>query len=247
MNRHASCVASSISLPCCAWRRKSCLLFGCVAFAALLAGRSADAATVTLDMNQDPVELGWTNYANGGSYSLSGGTLTIDAPSYNEFSAPDVWETTADDSLGWSVEARVKLDSETIDYDRWYARGATIWMCPNTRTLRIFRIFSGGVGLDYISPDYAMDTTSDFHTYRIEAYGNNTNVFVDGSLIMTGTQVASGTPGMLFGDGAGENPTVSRWDYVTFTTNTVPEPSTLLLAASGILGLLAYTWRRCQA
>ena len=45
-------------------------------------------------------------------------------------------------------------------------------------------------------------------------------------------------------DGTDLNIVLSNYGHTASVTAAVPEPSTLLLAAAGLVGLLAYAWRK---
>jgi Ca2+-binding RTX toxin-like protein len=79
----------------------------------------------------------------------------------------------------------------------------------------------GGVCLLY--PDqvsYAMDTTSAFHTYRVETKGMHVRILVDGVLRIDHTLsvAGNGTEVLYFGDGSGGSPSRSYWDYFEYDT-----------------------------
>ncbi len=116
-------------------------------------------------------------------------------------------------------------------------------------------IISNGTSSYTLSPDTA------YHTLRYEISGTNVTAYLDGTLLGIST-LAGGSPeslyighptvGQVFGTGCGncdaDGNIVSRWwstgvwttlgvDYIRVTT-TVPEPSTLILLGSGLLGFV---------
>ena len=171
----------------------------------------------------------------GGFHLLSGtGILAISAPSYYEFDAPPaLWDATVNNAYGWSVEARTWMtdfESTNPSYG-----GLRIWIHDNTYLSRL-DLYPDKIQVSgNFSGVHLMDTMDGYHTYRLEGQGTDLDVYVDGTPVLSlAAGPGGGTPTLFFGDGGGDNPTRSYWDYVTFTT--VPEPATLslLLAGSGL-------------
>ena len=93
----------------------------------------------------------------------------------------------------------------------------------------------------------AFDSTDDFHHYRFVVTDASGKLYIDADPIPF-LSLAVGSPwpsgadnGAFFGDATalGQSETLLR----SFAFG-VPEPSTLILLATGTLGLLAYVWRR---
>jgi hypothetical protein len=92
-----------------------------------------------------------------------------------------------------------------------------------------------------------------YHTYKIakeSATSDNVNFYVDGGWQATfGPNTGAGTISDLNRFVWGASATLdtdnadARWSAVTLQT-TVPEPSTVALLVTGVLGLIAYAWRK---
>ncbi len=83
-----------------------------------------------------------------------------------------------------------------------------------------------------------------FHTVRVEhAAGGGTQLraFVDG--VDEGLFNATDTSQLRFRFGGLQSGGEAVWDHVVINQE-IPEPSTLALLASGLLGLLCYAWRK---
>ena len=99
---------------------------------------------------------------------------------------------------------------------------------------------SGGFG------SVATGLSNAWHTYTISAGPSDTSasLSIDG-----GTAIAmaglSGTfsPAAEFGSFTNGNG-YGEWAQVTLETNTIPEPSSIALLVSAMVGLLAYAWRK---
>ena len=176
------------------------------------------ASAVVLDFDTYP-ERDWELVSSGGSSTVSGGILTINAPNgtYHEFSLPHpdgLWHQEVSNSRGWVIETRMRVDPVTTapcDY------GLKIWANDHTNPIEV-GFSAEDVCLIY--PDmvrYPMDTTDGFHVYRIESRLDNVKVYVDGDLVIEHTRTWQGGGGdiLMFGDGsvAADNSTLSYWDY----------------------------------
>jgi hypothetical protein len=191
-------------------------------------------------MDTDPTSHGWTIHNNGGSHSLSEGILTITAPAYYYFDAPTaLWDDTVNNTLGWSVEARVRLTSFGLSSPN--VGGARIWAHDHA-WLSVLDIYPDRIEISMaFSGVHYMDTMDGYHTYRLEGQGTGLSVSVDGMEVLDLVAGKSGgTHTLMFGDGTNSNPTTSKWDYFTFTT--IPAPAALTILAVG--GALAGSRRR---
>ena len=134
------------------------------------------------------------------------------------------------------------------------------WAAPDSAAVTPGMYLITGTGTCKTSSGAIRITTTNYfddawHTYRVEKYidgGNVTQVAVsvDGTLLNTYAYstltagisnadvgfigLASGTKGRL-------NATV---DYVYYGGTVIPEPGTLALLATGLIGLLCYAWRK---
>lgn len=89
-----------------------------------------------------------------------------------------------------------------------------------------------------------------YHTYRMAKQGSAFYVWRDGALIGDGLSFPAGSPSFYIGDGGGWINGSTSVDYVRLIGGAyapVPEPSALALLISGMLGLLAYAWRKSKS
>ncbi len=153
---------------------------------------------------------------------------------------------------GWMVEARVQVLQNTGDHFGVYF-GAEDEVGGVAALLRPDQIewFNGGfetytgTGLN----EGALITTAineGYHTLTITLAPNETaaHVWVDGvdqgAIDLT---PAAYYARAVFGDYSSGSGGEANWDYVNVNIPT-PEPSTLVLLATGLLGLLYYAWRK---
>lgn len=134
--------------------------------------------------------------------------------------APSDWSGNADNNLGWSVEARMRLDA-SVSEDCGTAEPARIWAGDHVTVVTV-GIARGQVCLTY--PDqvvHAMDTQSAFHTYRLEVRRERVRLSVDGRLVIDHTLswAGGGTPALMAESLTG----TSHWRYLRYdTTPTLP-------------------------
>ena len=96
----------------------------------------------------------------------------------------------------------------------------------------------------------SIDPTLAYHTYAIWYDPSITGVryFVDG--VEKATQTSAEAPHawdqrkFVWGDNATDGDSSGHWAMARFETGQIPEPSTLVLFATGLVGLLAYAWRK---
>ena len=172
------------------------------------------ATTVRLDMDNLPENEGWQVFMGSpaGTSWVSNGILTIDSPSYLEYTAPDDWINSVSNQNGWIIETKMRLDPTTVDDT---SGSILIWIHDNTYLTQI-GFHKDKVFIDY--PDYSehpMNTTSTFHVYRIEGKGQSFKLFVDGKLAIDykRTVAGGGSQVLFFGDGVWANYSKSYWDY----------------------------------
>lgn len=226
------------------WKRGFCYLVTIVSF---FGGQQlVNAATITtmLDMETHPVyDNGWGLYIGSGSHFVSGGILTVNAPSYLEIVAPSsIWEDTVSNSGGWVIETRMRRDSSSIGTPGiWVNDGVNLFTALfDPGGLRLTNAFLGGV---------ASVDTSVFHTYRFEGVSDTLDVFVDGILARSFlAKDSGGSFTLMFGD-LNQSPSgisISEWDYfsvTTFEALNVPIPASVYLMGSCFLILIGLTKR----
>ena len=200
------------------------------------------AATITLDMDTDPVfDEGWGLFVNDGSHSVSDGILTVTAPSFHEIVAPaSIWRNTVSNSAGWVIETRMRRDPSSIGTPGiWVHDGKNLFKALFLEQgLLLQNAFTGGVAAD----------TSAFHTYRFEGVGDTLDVFLDGSLARSfEAEPSGGSFVLMFGD-LNHSPSgisISKWDY--FSVTTIPIPAAVYLFGSGLLMLIGVSRRKKAA
>jgi hypothetical protein len=113
---------------------------------------------------------------------------------------------------------------------------------------------TGGLRVQYSSygtnTSFAVANTDGLqHDYGWELNGTTLSVFFDRSLVGTlnvASTLADGSE-HYWGDGAGGKAHSEDWDRFTISSGaypTTPEPSAMVLVGCGLLGLLAYAWRK---
>ena len=184
-----------------------------------------EAGRVRLDMDNLPENEGWAKVGcDTLSSFVSQGILTIESPggSCLEYRAPDDWLNTVSNEQGWVIETRMKVDPSSVNapYD-W-----NVYVLIHDKTyLSIIGFNTDKIYIAYPYTnriEYLMDTTNDFHTYRIEGKGKSIKIFVDGNLainLVEGDWTGyGGTEALEFGDGNGNYYSKSYWDYFYYNT-----------------------------
>ncbi len=104
--------------------------------------------------------------------------------------------------------------------------------------------FSGTSGMAYAAGTFPLDEwvhvqlTSDLSTEAIS--GSVGPVTFSGVRMVAGNDMV----GLVYGNSTGTNHPAYSFDNVTISAAPIPEPSTLVLLATGLFGLLAYAWRK---
>lgn len=213
----------------------------------------------------DAVDLdgnGTMDFATGGGGTVSDGILSMSTSGPNGGYTSDtvglIWAGKVTYNTGYTIEARVKIiSSTTYGFGIQGIPGPTsvsqpcseLWINANKL------VWSDGPSAIVMAD--GQDNTDDFHIFRlaqepgIGAPGSATySVWRDGVLVADSLSEAFMNPGLeriIFGSFASGNSSTSQTDYVRFTAGAyapVPEPTSMVLVSSGILGLLAYAWRR---
>jgi hypothetical protein len=152
-------------------------------------------------------------------------------------------------AAGYTIEARVKIISSES--------GGAIQLAANPTdtdkwgVLAISDTKEAWGGASYTHDNSA---ATGYHIFRIaqKEGADNYAIWRDDVEVATGIGAAmslSGYPQFYFGDGAGTIGGTVDVDYVRFTAGAwspvaSPEPATIILLVSGLVGLLAYAWRK---
>ncbi len=222
----------------------------------------AFAAIVTYDASTGllPQATGWTyNVTGPGSpptVSVGGGILTLDSP----VNSRGFWEmnpvpaTPGTNGVFMEATVRVVSESHTVS-----GRGATLphvghgdGVTGSGVDLYAWtdRIFVND-GNDVTVATYLMDTTDAFHNYRVELLLSQFKVFVDGTLVLSGTTPTVPTPINAiqgrFGDASILSGGITEWTLVRVGAIPAPEPASIALFSFGGVGLLLARRRRKTA
>lgn len=184
-------------------------------------------SAVVLDFSDLP-EPPWRAESSGGSATVANGILTIDAPDeHYEFlldEGDDAWHQRVSNDHGWTIESRIRVDPTSAE-GKWEIGRATVMIGANDKTNFVQIGFNKDmVGLLY--PDsitYPMETTDEFHIYRIESRGTRVRLYVDGNLVVDHELSWPGGGGspLMFGDGVSGTRSLSYWDYFWYDVESV--------------------------
>jgi hypothetical protein len=216
-------------------------------------------STLDLDSNGKPDLL---DLGDAGAITYAGGIQTVattkavapkDAWGSAE-STNEVWAGKMTYSTGWTAELRVKVDS----MDSTAGISATAGFCGGStgsaagaHTQLIFRPDEARWFYNASQYTTVMGVNSDdYHVFRMIQLPDQGlfDVYRDGQLVVEATSGDGiATDNMWYLDGAGNWAGTMHVDYLRFTAGAyapVPEPSTIIMLAAGLIGLLAYAWRK---
>lgn len=196
-----------------------------------------------LDMTLQPTGVGWTQFlSGGGTGGVFANQLVLHSPTggFTGYGAPaSLWPAAAADPAGWSIEARVMLDSQTTDNAFF---GDLLLLAGDGTYLHYFEIFADHVAITQAAysgtTSFAMNTMDQVHTYVFSGLGAAVSVSVDGSPVIACTALAA-SPGpnfFEFGDLIFPNASDSHWTYVAFGAAPAPGASAVLLGGAMFLG-----------
>ena len=213
-----------------------------------------------IDGNSSPDMMLYSGSAGsvaGGVMTITEGTAYIDDFGWKPALVNGIWKANSFAAAnGFTIEARIKVNSQsaslgatTIAAGPEPAAGAPdSWLNIGASTMR----WTG----DNVSPMDTSDNTDGFHTFRI-ALNPTANAY---DIWRDDVQVGSNLPDVYSPSYNGLDRLyignispawangVTEWDYLRFTEGyfpgTVPEPGTVVLLATGLIGLLAYAWRK---
>jgi hypothetical protein len=180
---------------------------------------------------------GWQGYEWAEYGILRSGTYSTDSYNYYRQAADLSNET------GTTLEARLKVVSGQPLTTR--AIGNNISIFDDARKIRL-AIFPDGIRLGDcdVCDEYEMDTTDDFHVYRLTLLGDTAKAYVDGVVRLSGAAVTNlAWTEIWFGNDWMGAPDEGFWDYVRYYTGGAIPPSaeftnnpdvTLTLSASDI-------------
>src|SRR5579871_2928278 len=231
--------------PRMSWRGTFALLF----LASVLVSATSVRAQTTLNFNSLPSAQGWTYTADFNSvpeasiFSVSGGVLhqnSFGTSGANFYDIPGI----VDPNLPFSLTMRARVPQEEFVNGDHY--GFNVAFGTSSQVYQ-FGFGSGEIDDPSGATIFTGDLTS-YHDYRIDGtFGasGSYNFFMDNVLVATGQPFAENYNYLEFGDGTyGQNASA---DLTSLSFSQVtPEPSSLLLLAPGLIGLLGYGWRQRQ-
>jgi hypothetical protein len=224
-----------------------------------------DVSTVDLDNNGVMDFSIFSLNGGSGTYTVSGGNtvLSMSYPTPNLYYAPvgasSIWTSSGITSVaGYTIEIHAKIDSSTGVLGGMMVDAATVDANMGYAQLSVsatgqFWGAPAGYGQTPIGVSLgSADNTDGFHTFRIAQTPGTAvySVWRDGVLlsdILPTANSSNGSKLLDFGAGSSLIHGASQVDYFRFTSGAwapVPEPGTILLLATGLVGLLAYGWRK---
>ena len=225
----------------------------CVALAALaLAVVPALADTWWYTYEADgtfPEQQGWTRYVMGGGAQrwFEDGAFVLDAsadPGIADFYAkgmPSLPDPN-DPTHAFVCEWRLRVDS------------VTGWVSPDIGFMfegygDIFLGYQMGRIYSFHETEYIADFEPGIsHSYRLVTSDMvSYTLAIDGAVVYTG-EVSPWAPGsgVTFGDNATGSASLSRWDYLRYGVIAIPEPGSILLCVTAVLGLRNRLRRRAR-
>lgn len=200
-----------------------CSIIVVIGFALPLYASVIDSAEYKPEVFPDTITTPWYHVGSAPSQAyFSNHSLYIDStqdPSGYYYSRT----ISADHSTDTiTVEAKVKL----VQYSGSYPGGCGIWWADNA-TSNAMTIYPNRIALYFPGygngPSFQMDTTGDYHVYKIVAAGptNNVKVYIDGgSTPVIDTVISSGQGydrnWVMFGDGSSSAGALAAWEYINY-------------------------------
>jgi hypothetical protein len=152
-------------------------------------------------------------------------------------------------AAGWTLETRVQTLQNTGDFFGMYfdAEDETggLGILLHSTSIDVYK----GDFSTYPTPGATIALSDNgYHIIGIQVAPGATSghVWVDGIDSATVALGVNTGVGVAFGDGSSGSGGQANWDYVNLNAGLyqVPEPSTLALVISGLVGLLCYAWRK---
>jgi hypothetical protein len=182
----------------------------------------------------------WTGGANGDpargyyQHDLSSADLA-DMSSYGWRADARLIDNKASISGGDIYGVGFSVNTDTIDYELYLGTDASA-------NPQVYQWTTSGTNL------VASVSGSGYHTYSLvaAASGSTADLLVDGGKVTTLTGVTGtySTPRLWFGSCSDSAHFSVNYSLVGMSTTTIPEPMEVYMIGTGILGLLAYAWRR---
>ncbi len=180
------------------------------------------------DSEDDLVADGWNHInADTSSSRFEDGKLIIETESgYDEWllqitdahAEDSRWWTHVHPDRGWWVEARLRVE---FGPEGACSSGPGVWI-HDGRQLQKMTFTDESVGISYpVRELVEMDTTDDFHTYRIQNVGGtHVQIFVDGveALDVPTLTGGGGTLALNFGNLGGCGAATVIWDHFAYDT-----------------------------
>lgn len=169
--------------------------------------------TLVFDMSQEPACGGW--FGHGTRHELADGVLRIVDPSSEPGSGHLFlveWE--ADPEREAIVEARLKVVSAKGD------AGVALWVSNGVHEEGV-QFTTDGLNLAFAGLKHELDTTSDFHVYRVTIQRQDLKLYVDGELAVDASgkfthPAHQGRNQLGFGSASSTAQGESLWDDVRF-------------------------------
>jgi MYXO-CTERM domain-containing protein len=176
---------------------------------------------IPLDSENDLFAEGFEHHPDAGTSTFDAGLMTVDSVGYEEWIlyAPTAskWWNEVLPEKGWWIEVRLRIDETDPGCPDV---GPGLWIHDRGKLIKVF--FASDHVQSYPTGASApFDTTSDFHVYRVEDFGDGTrHLLVDGAMLLdlAGDQIGGGTEALTFGDLGGCAHSRAVWDYYSYDT-----------------------------
>ncbi len=187
--------------------------------------------TVRYEANElpDVATPAWTKGGDADTIEISpAGFLHVNSGTEENGLRYDIL-TPMSDAIGATIEARLKIVAgQTRDYPPDMDNSFCEIALRMDNGYVDLEIYSDGIVLYVGGQYYDMDTTDDYHVYRVTSKNGTINVYVDGILRITSTN-AYGVVGFegpfLIAEATGIHNMDNSWDYVYYSVDGAFEPT----------------------